>query len=147
MVNTTLSDVDITLSTKRLGNSPRNMHENDFTFIVGESYYHYPRICISREFVIETDDSNHSFAQLLNVCYGSSFQICENVSFLRSICCEVNNLALDASFENNLTTLNAFDRANVKLGCISKLTDLTRKQFFHCHLNFFHESFQMIQFD
>jgi hypothetical protein len=24
---------------------------------------------------------------------------------------------------------------------------LTRKQFFHCHLNFFHESFQMIQFD
>jgi hypothetical protein len=137
MVNETLSDVEIMLSTKRLGNLPRNMHENDFTFIVGEGYYHYPRICTRREFVIETDDSNHSFAQLPNVCYGSSFQICENVSFLRSICCEVNNLALDGSF----------DRANVKLSCISKLTDLTRKQFFHCDLNFFHQSFQMIQFD
>jgi hypothetical protein len=147
MVNETLSEVGIRLSTQRLGSLPRNMHEKDFTFIVGESYYHYPRICTSRAFLIETDDFTHSFAQLLNVCYGSSFQICENFSFFRSICCEVNNLALDGSFETNLTTLNAFDRANVNLSWISKLTDLTRKEFFHCHLNFFHQSFQMTQFD
>jgi hypothetical protein len=47
-----------------------------------------------REFHIETNDPTHLFQELLNVCYGSSFRICENVSFFKSILCELNNQEL-----------------------------------------------------
>jgi hypothetical protein len=122
--------VEINLSAKGLANLPRNVYENDFTFIVGESRYHCPsfiasflspRIChlqandaTLREFCIETDDPTHLFEKILAVCYGSSFRIYENISFFRSLCCELSNRELYeqivGKFEEDLTILNVIDR-------------------------------------
>jgi hypothetical protein len=99
-----LDGVELTLSAKGLRNLPSNVYSNDFTFIVGESRYHCPsfiasflspRICHLQmndatllEFHIETDDPDHLFGELLQVCYGSSVRISENVSFFKSVICE-----------------------------------------------------------
>jgi hypothetical protein len=110
MSKETFSGIEITLSTTGFRNLPRNVYENDFAFIVGESRYYCPsfiasflspRICCLqmkdstiREFCIETEDPTHSFEKLLEVCYGSSFRVCENVSFFKSIFCELHNREL-----------------------------------------------------
>jgi hypothetical protein len=93
--------VEISLSAEGFRNLPRNVYENDFTFIVGENRYHCPsflasflspRICdlqtkdpTLREFCIETKDPTNLFSKLLEVCYGSSFRVCESKSFFMSI--------------------------------------------------------------
>jgi hypothetical protein len=172
MSNTTLSGVELTLSAKGLGNLPKNVYENDFTFIVGESHYHCPsflasflspRIChlqkkdpTLREFSIETKDPTYLFEKLLEVCYGSSFRVCENVPFFKSIFCELSNRELYEQIygksSDDLTILNV-DRLqflfSANESCEREIEDmkLIRKQFLHSHVKFFHQSFQMFPFD
>jgi hypothetical protein len=89
---------------------PKNVYENDFTFIVGENRYYCPsfvasflspRICdlqkkdpTLQEFCIETEDPTNLFEQLVEVCYGSSFRVCESKSFFKSILTELWNREL-----------------------------------------------------
>jgi hypothetical protein len=89
--------VEISLSTKGLGNLPRNVYENNFTFIVGDHRYDCPSVIASflapricdlrvqdatlREFYIETADPTELFPKLLSICYGSSYRVCESISF------------------------------------------------------------------
>jgi hypothetical protein len=130
MLNKTLTGVEIALSAKGLRNLPKNVYENDFTFIVDKSCYHCPsflasflspRICrlqmkdpTLREFHIETDDPTDLFETILEVCYGSSFRVCENISFFKSIFCELGNRELYeqlfGQFSDDLTILNVVDR-------------------------------------
>jgi hypothetical protein len=124
------SGVEINLSAKGLGNLPRNVYENDFTFIVGDYRYDCPsfiasflspRICdlqmkdaTLREFYIETSDPTELFPKLLSVCYGSSFRVCESISFFQSILSELWNRELYeqliCNVDEELTILNVLDR-------------------------------------
>jgi hypothetical protein len=119
--------VEISLSAKGFRNLPRNVYENDFTFIVGENLYYCPsfvasflspRICdlqkkdpTLREFHIETKDPTHLFEKLLEVCYGSSFRVCESISFFGSIFNELWNRELyEQISDSDLTIFNVVDR-------------------------------------
>jgi hypothetical protein len=109
---------------------PRNVYENDFTFIIGENRYYCPsflasllspRICnlqtkdpTLREFCIETKDPTNLFSKLLEVCYGSSFRVCESKSFFMSILKELWNRELYEQIfdpiDSDLTIFNVIDR-------------------------------------
>jgi hypothetical protein len=124
------SGVEISFSAKGFGNLPKNVYENDFTFIVGDNRYYCPsfvasflspRIChlqmkdpTLREFYIETKDPTTLFSKLLEVCYGSSFRVCESKSFFGSILTELWNRELSeeifGKFDSDLTILNVVDR-------------------------------------
>jgi hypothetical protein len=70
-------DLQVGLSAKGLANIPRNIYENDFTFIIGEDKYKCPLFIAAflspligqlqvsgstiREFVIATKDPEHCF--------------------------------------------------------------------------------------
>jgi hypothetical protein len=130
MSSSTTTSLKVSLSTKGFQNLPPNLYENDFTFIVGENRYHCPtflasflspRICqlqmndpTLQEFSIETKDPTSIFDRILQLCYGSTFEVGENISIFRSIICELNNRELYEelfeSFESTLTILNVVDR-------------------------------------
>jgi hypothetical protein len=123
-------DVEVTLSAKGLRNLPKNVYEHDFTFIVCENRYDCPsflasfvspRICslqkkdvTLQEFYIETEDPTDLFKTIIEVCYGSSFRVKDNLSFYRSIFCELGNRELYeqvfGQFDEDLTILNVLDR-------------------------------------
>jgi hypothetical protein len=71
----------------------------------------------SREFRIETKDRTNLFSKLLEVCYGSSFQVCESTSFFESIFIELWNRELYeqifVKFESELTIFNVVDRVKI----------------------------------
>jgi hypothetical protein len=70
-----------------------------------------------REFYIETKDPTNLFERLLEVCYGSSFRICENISFFVTILNELWNRELHEQifdkFDSDLTIFNVVDRIKV----------------------------------
>jgi hypothetical protein len=47
-----------------------------------------------REVYIETADPTELFPKLLSVCYGSSYRVCESISFFQSILIELWNREL-----------------------------------------------------
>jgi hypothetical protein len=77
------SPIPIAFAAKTLRNIPKNVYENDFTFIVGEAHYRCPsfvasllspRICglqasdpTIRDFEIATKDPNGFFESILNL--------------------------------------------------------------------------------
>jgi hypothetical protein len=67
-----------------------------------------------REFSVETKDPTALFGKLLEVCYGSSFRVCESISFFRSILKELWNRELYeqifGKFSEDLTISNVIDR-------------------------------------
>jgi hypothetical protein len=67
-----------------------------------------------REFDIETQDPTQLFEKLLEVCYGSSFRVCENISFFKSVFRELWNQELYeqlvGKFSEDLDVLNVVDR-------------------------------------
>jgi hypothetical protein len=177
MSSEVFTGVEITLSAKGLGNLPRNIYDDDFTFIVGKSHYHCPsflasflspRICdlqtkdsTLREFCIETDDPTHLFERLLEVCYGSSFRICDNIPFFKSIFCELGNRELYeqifGNFSEDLTILNVLDRLEFLFStnescereldfCSSHFYKIDSKTICSLSFEFLHQLFQMFRF-
>jgi hypothetical protein len=70
-----------------------------------------------REFYIETEDPTNLFSKLVEVCYGSSFRVCENVSFFVSILNELWNRELYEQLfdpiDSDLTIFNVLDRIHI----------------------------------
>jgi hypothetical protein len=113
------TEIEIGLSAKGLGNLPRNVYENDFTFVVGDSQYCCPsvvacflspRICdlqrndpTIQEFHIDTPDPNHSFESILKLCSGSGLPFRRNDAFVRLISHELGNGELYEAITANLT--------------------------------------------
>jgi hypothetical protein len=101
------TEVEIGLSAKGLGNIARNVYENDFSFVLGDTEYRCPsfiasflspRICCLqrndptiREFHLNTPDPNHSFEKILNLCSGEHFAFSRNEQFVKQISRELWN--------------------------------------------------------
>jgi hypothetical protein len=113
-----LAEVEIGLSAKGLGNLPRNLYENDFKFIVGDTEYRCPsfvacflspRICslqrndpTIREFHLDAPDPNHYFESILNLCTGVHSHFPRNEPFVRQISCTLWNAELYESISGTL---------------------------------------------
>jgi hypothetical protein len=101
-------DLQVALSAKGLANIPRNIYENDFTFILGEDKYQCPSFIAAflsprivqlqvsdstlREFVIVTKDPEHYFHNF--ICLAESCRMTvahQNSEFFRSIYHELWN--------------------------------------------------------
>jgi hypothetical protein len=126
------ADLAIALSAKGLGNLPRNVYEDDFTFIVGDTRYRCPsfvacflspRICrlqasdpTVREFEIETPDPNHNFERILSLCSGSSVRISDCAEFASSVSVEFLNRelyeAINGKLSDELSIEKVIDRIN-----------------------------------
>jgi hypothetical protein len=99
-------ELQVGLSAKGLANIPRNIYENDFTFIIGEDRDQCPSFIAAflsprigqlqishstlRKFVIATKDPEHYFYNF--ICLGEGCKITltgGNSGFFRLMCCEL----------------------------------------------------------
>jgi hypothetical protein len=126
--------VTIALSANGLANIPRNVYDDNFTFLVGESRYECPSISAAfvspriatlqksdptiQNLMIETKDPHDYFSYIITLCSGLTISIdfddSSLLEFLRAICAELWNREL---YENifgkingKLTVSNVFDR-------------------------------------
>jgi hypothetical protein len=103
--------IEVGLSAKGLINVPRNVYENDFIFIVGDSHYKCPSVFAAflsrrigslqsidptiREFHISTKDPHNYFSKIVDVCSGLTISIDladkEFSKFVGDICGELFN--------------------------------------------------------
>jgi hypothetical protein len=98
-----------------------------------------------REFCIEIQDPTELFPTLLEVCYGSSFQVCDSFPFFQSILKELWNRELyeqiSDTFREDLSIFNVMDRIQFLFStnescerriefCSSHLGDLDMKSVF-----------------
>jgi hypothetical protein len=89
-------EIEVSPSTKGIGCLPWNIYEDDSTFIVAKSSYHYPSFLASfllpwiysgqmidptfQKFFPETNDPDHDVESILGMYWDSSFRIGWHVS-------------------------------------------------------------------